>query len=344
MSLSPLESCLQARMNSSYWAGLGMSGFEPESAKADACALGMTISNCRLEGGGFWCTVLHNPKQLAGGVRESYRSGMSDLALVVAFVVAQGFLGLLFLKLLPSAITKLVDTEIERRSDIKLEKVKGQIESSYSTLKTSMEMLTVSNTGLHPHIIDSVSALWNLIVQMKHDFSGMVTFDNLFLADEAAKAFKDEGSNQNLIAFVDKHRDELDNLATNGAVLEPDLDRHRLFCGDKLWLIFFIVRAVYMRSSLLIARSFQIHDFNDWRKDDGIRQLLSAVLPTAFIADVRSRESGGLSIAISQLEAEFLHEATRVMSGSKAMADSLTNMQSVLQLQNAEITAKLRNS
>lgn len=266
---------------------------------------------------------------------------MPDAVLFIAIFVAPAIFGFVFMKLLPGAITKYVDKEIERRSDIKLEKVKGQIEGSYSTLKTSMEMLTASNTGLHPHIIDSVSALWNLIVQMKRDFSGMVTFDSLFLANEAAEAFQDEGSHQDLIAFVEKHRNEFDNLAANGAVLEPNLDRHRLFCGDKLWLIFFIVRAVYMRSSLLIARSFQKHDFDDWRKDDGIRQLLSAVLPTALIADVRVREIGGLSIAISQLEAEFLHEATRVMSGSKAMADTLTNMQSVLQLQNAQIAAKV---
>ncbi|GAA4772648.1 hypothetical protein GCM10023219_19800 [Stakelama sediminis] len=270
-------------------------------------------------------------------MRESYMLGMSDLALFASFAVAQGILGFLIVKLLPSALIKFVDTEIERRSDIKLEKVKGQIEGSYATLKTSMEMLTASNTGLHPHIIESVSAMWNLIVQMKHDFSGMVTFDSLFLANEAAEAFQDEANHQNLIAFVEKHRDEFDNLTANGAVLEPNLDRHRLFCGDKLWLIFFVIRAVYMRSSLLIARSFQQHDLDDWRKDDGIRQLLSAVLPTAFIDDVQTRQIGGLSVAISQLEAEFLHEATRVMSGSKAMADSLTNMQSTMLLQTAQI-------
>lgn len=266
---------------------------------------------------------------------------MSDVALLIAFIVAQAVLGFLFLKLLPSAIVKFVDKEIERRSDIKLERVKSEIQGAYSTLKSSVDMLTASNTGLHPHIIEAVSSLWGLIVAMKHDFSGMVTFDSLFLANEAAEAFQDEDGHENLIAFVEKHRNEFDNLAANGAVLEPNLDRHRLFCGDKLWLIFFIIRAVYMRSSLLIARSFQKNDFDDWRKDDGIRQLLSAVLPTVFIEDVRARQIGGLSMAIAQLETEFLHEATRVMSGSKAMADSLTNMQSVLQLQNAKIAAKV---
>jgi hypothetical protein len=267
---------------------------------------------------------------------------MSDTALFIAIWVAPAIFGFVFLKLLPGAITKYVDREIERRSDIKLEAVKAEIQGSYTTLKSSMEMLTASNTGLHPHIIDSVSALWYLIVKMKHDFSGMVAFDALFLAEEAKKAFKDEGGNQNLIAFVDKHRNEFDNLAANGAVLEPNLDRHRLFCGDRLWLIFYVIRAVYMRSSLLIARSFQKHDFEDWRADSGVEQLLRAVLTNVFIDEVRRRKTGGLSTAIAQLESEFLHEAARVMSGSKAMADSLTNMQSVLQLQNAQIATSLK--
>ncbi|QNO27243.1 hypothetical protein EEB18_021480 [Sphingopyxis sp. OPL5] len=265
---------------------------------------------------------------------------MSDIALLTASIIAPVIFGFVFAKLLPGAITKFVDKEIERRSDIKLEKVKGEILGSYSTLKSSVDMLTASNSGLHPHIIETVTALWGLVVTMKHNFSGMVVFDTLFLADEAAQAFQDEAAHANLIAYVEAHRNEFDNLAINGAVLEPNLDKHRLFCGDRLWLIFFIIRAVYMRSSLLIARSFQKGDYNDWRQDDGIRQLLSAILPEQLVADVRSRPTGGLTMAIDQLEARFLHEATRVMSGSKAMADSLADMQSVLLLENAKVAGK----
>lgn len=266
---------------------------------------------------------------------------MSDIALLIAIIVAQAIFGFIFLKLAPTAIMKFAEKEIERRSDIKLEKVKGEIQGSYTTLKSSVDMLTASNTGLHPHIIDAVSALWGLIVEMQHSFSGMVTFDKVFLADEAAEAFKDEAKHKRRLDFVEKHRNEFENLAANGAVLEPNLDRHRLFCGDRLWLIFFITRAVYLRGSLLIARSFQTKVFDDWRKDKGILQLLGAVLNKGFIDDIIARPIGGFGTAIAQLEAEFLHEATRVMSGSKAMADSLTNMQSVMQLQNAQIAAKV---
>lgn len=260
--------------------------------------------------------------------------------MLIAVIVTQAIFGFVFMKVLPGAITKFVDKEIERRSDIKLEQVKGEIQGSYSTLKSSVDMLAASNPGLHPHIIETVIALWGLIVTMKHSFSGMVAFDTLFLANEAAEAFQDQARHANLIVYVDKHRNEFDNLAANGAVLEANLDKHRLFCGDRLWLIFFIVRAVYMRSSLLVAQSFQTHDYVDWRKDDGIRQLLSAVLPEAMVTDLRARPAGGLTAAIDQLEARFLHEATRVMSGSKAMADSLADMQSILLLENAKVARK----
>jgi hypothetical protein len=277
---------------------------------------------------------------MAGRSLEGYRSHMSDVALPVAVILAQAVTGFILLKLLPSAITKFVDKEIERRSDTKLEKIKGEIQGSYSTLKSSVDMLTASNSGLHPHIIETVTALWSLIVTMKRNFSGMVAFDSIVLASEASEAFQDEAAHTNLIAFVEKHRDEFKELAANGAILEPDLDKHRLFSGNRLWLIFYIIRAVYMRSSLLVARSFQTKDYVDWRKDDGIRQLLSAVLPETLVADVRARSLGGMSVAIDQLEARFLHEATRVMSGSRAVADSLADMQSILLLENAKLAGK----
>jgi hypothetical protein len=55
------------------------------------------------------------------------------------------------------------------------------------------------------------------------------------------------------------------------------------------------------------------------------------------VKKVRESKFNGLADALSQLEAEFLHEATRVMSGSKAMADSLADVQALILLQNAKI-------
>lgn len=261
---------------------------------------------------------------------------MTNSALLT-IIAAQAIGAFIFFKLLPSAITKFVDKEIERSSDIKLEKVKGEIQGSYSTLKSSVDMLTASNSGLHPHIIETVSAMWGLIVEMRRTFASLVAFDQIILADEAHQAFKKPEDNQKILDFVRAHEGDLENPVRNAKFFDSDFDKHRLFCGDRLWMIFYVMRAVLMRNSLLIAWSFQKGDYQDWRKDNGINQLLSGSLKPDILKKVKDAKFGGISMAMTQLESDFLHEATRVMSGSKAMADSLADVQALMLLQNAKI-------
>ncbi|MGB3319604.1 MAG: hypothetical protein WA978_09780 [Sphingopyxis granuli] len=55
------------------------------------------------------------------GGSPGYLACMSEFATFIAFVVAQAIAVFLVVKLVPGAITKYVNKEIERRSDIKLE-------------------------------------------------------------------------------------------------------------------------------------------------------------------------------------------------------------------------------
>jgi hypothetical protein len=245
----------------------------------------------------------------------------------------------LVLKLVPSSVTKFVEKEIERRSDTKLERTKAEIQGAYSTLKNSVDMLTASNSGLHPHIIDAVTALWAAIIKMRNEFGGLSGFDSIILAEEAKEAFANQGDvkNAKILNFVRAHEGDLQNPLRAQALFDEDFDKHRLFCGDRLWLIFYVLRAIHMRNSLLISWSFQKNEFQDWREDDGIKQLLGATLQKDFVKQVMESKFGGFSKAVAQLESDFLHESVRVMSGSKAMAESLADVQATMQLQNAII-------
>ena len=268
---------------------------------------------------------------------------MSDTILFIAVLVAPAIFGYVFMKLLPGAITKYVDKEIERRSDIKLEKVKGEIQGSYATLKTSVDMLSASNSGLHPHIIEAVSAMWAAMVEMRDHFGGMLTFDSIILATEAADLFAGKDSNTKVMRFIEKHKVGPEGEIGGLHFFESKFQEKRLFCGDKLWLHFNIFRGLLARNAMLLTWSYEKASFQDWREDKGMRQLMSASLPPDAIEKAFDEKIGGLTNALTRIESLFLHEATRVMSGSKAMADSLADMQSVLQLQNAEITSKLED-
>lgn len=263
----------------------------------------------------------------------------NTLIALVAFLWPLAAAWIIF-RLFPTTISKFVEKEIERRSDSKLERIKAELQGSYSTLRSSVDVLLASNSGVRPHIIDSVATLWSNIVAMREHCGGLLVFDSLFLPEEAQHAFsnRQDPQEQRILAFVSRHEDELS--ITDSPFFGADLERHRLFSGDRAWLIFYAIRAVLGRAALLVSRSFKDGKFHDWRDDDPMHQLMGLVVPSEAIAEARMPSIGGLSKVLTRMEAEFLHEATRVMSGSKAMADSLADVQRIMLLQNAEIAAK----
>lgn len=77
---------------------------------------------------------------------------MWNTILAVAAIAWPPIAAWLVLKLIPSSISKYVEKEIERRSDAKLEAIKAEIQGSYSTLKTSVDVLTATNSGMQARI------------------------------------------------------------------------------------------------------------------------------------------------------------------------------------------------
>lgn len=234
-------------------------------------------------------------------------------------------------------MTKLVEKEIDRHSDVKLERIKAELQGSYSTLKTSVEVLTSANSGMQSHIVEAAIALWSDMIAMRDHFNAINLFDNIVLAAEAAEAFEHQSDSSILeMVMTFSNTDQTEKLISN--YLRTDVNKQRLFCGDRLWLIFSIYRSLIIRSTYLINMSFVNKSYEDWRNDSGIAHLLRAVLEASVVQQIEESEFGGLNLACVRLEGEFLHEAARVMSGSKVMADSLGDMQAIMLLQNASVT------
>lgn len=267
---------------------------------------------------------------------------MSQSLLALAALIWPPVAVWLILRLFPSSVSKFVEKEIERRSDAKLERLKADLQASYSTLRTSVDVLLASNSGMHPHIIDAATQLWKNMTQMRDAYGALVSFDTILTTKEAEEAFssKDGGRWARILDMVRGHEGDLP--PGSDEYFSPTIEAHRLFCGDRLWLIFYIHRAILARSSLLIALSFKKHLFQDWRADEPISQLFKTVLRVEDVTKARESEFNGLSSLLGKLEAEFLHEATKVMSGSKTMTERLGDMQSLLHLQNAKIAAQTR--
>ena len=122
---------------------------------------------------------------------------------------------------------------------------------------------------------------------------------------------------------------EKDSALTNGI--------ERLYVGDRLWLIFRTITAVYGRFGYLVHKSCKERQYVDWRKDKLFSTNLHNVLSEDFVTNAKSRKMGGLRTIISHLESDFLKEGARVMSGSQGFSEALSDVQAVVKLENSKI-------
>ena len=233
-------------------------------------------------------------------------------------------------------IVRLKD-ELARETSLKVDGAKSALEASYLTLQTSVDFLSTGQSGMREHIVSAVITLWSAIGELTQEFGGIVSFEMIFAQEEIRRAI--EGNERpKILVFVEKFRDR--SATTNASVnmMRRELHSARLFCGDRLWLVFFVTRAVYMRLGYLMVNSLNDRKYYPWRNDIGIPSLLAGVLSEEEMKCAVADDMRGLNYAMNLLEAHFLREASRVMSGSKAMADSLSDTQAMLLLRTNQVT------
>ena len=97
---------------------------------------------------------------------------------------------------------------------------------------------------------------------------------------------------------------------------DPNIPATRPFVSDRLWSLFFVVRAVYGRLAVLMGMSYQNKQYVDWTTDDLMNTLVSLVLTPEVIAEGKNRLGGFSDVICRNLETAFLEEARRVLDGN----------------------------
>lgn len=118
---------------------------------------------------------------------------------------------------------------------------------------------------------------------------------------------------------------------------KQSLESERLFVGDRLWLIFSTISRVYGRYGYLVHKSAKNGEYVGWRKDKNFRSILLNVLSEDIVSAIMGKRFGGLSTAFVYLEAEFLKESSRVMSGSEGFSEALSDVQTAVKHETARI-------
>jgi len=228
------------------------------------------------------------------------------------------------------SLTKYKD-ELDRSSALALERAKASLEADVGTLRSSMDFLSASQSGLRAHSVEAIQALWRDILALKSALAGLWTFEQGLTSDEKQEVVSGKDSRGR--GFIIPYLSEPTYLTHIKPLMSSEAELHRPFCGERLWLIFVVFRNVHLRSAFLTQQAVAKGRHNRLLDDNGIKQLLRTVLSEELIAEARKQPFNDLSSLFAQLEGLFLQEAVRVMSGSKAVAESLADMQATLLLQ-----------
>lgn len=160
----------------------------------------------------------------------------------------------------------------------------------------------------HQRQIQAVEHLWQVVRKLSSEFSGVVLVDTILTPSELVAYFA-EGKSAQLGQFILEYADMNVALRKSVDAGANDADNERPFVTNRLWSIFFVLRALYGRTALLLSNSYRKRTFIDWRTDGGCDQLLRAILPEQTVERAKGQVIGGLRTAIDCLEGEFLTEA-----------------------------------
>ena len=245
------------------------------------------------------------------------------------------FFWTLLIRVVPSILGTGIVKHIEHKYDRKLEEAKAELQASYSTLKPSVDFLA-GQPELRSKMIEAVEKLWNVVLALEKEFGDIIFLDSILLSSEINESFQ-PGGNEHVRDTVQQYKDfpsvteKLNRTDNSSAGIQ------RLFVGDRLWLIFSTIVSVYGRFGFLIYKSVEQKQYISWKDDSFFMSIIENVLPSDIIGNANAKRFGGLRIIIAYLQAEFLKEATRVMSGSQRLSESLSDIQATVQNEASKI-------
>lgn len=182
--------------------------------------------------------------------------------------------------------------------------------SAHTVNASSITVQSPPNTGhlMGQRQIEAVERLWRVVRNLGSEF-GLAVFVDSILTSSELEAYFGKGEHAQIGDCVREYADRNfphRKLASAGA---NDADKERPFVADRLWSVFFVLRAFYGRTALLLANSYKESRFVNWRTDSGCDQLLRATLPSRAVEHAKGQAIGGLRTAIDSLESRFLAEA-----------------------------------
>lgn len=162
--------------------------------------------------------------------------------------------------------------------------------------------------------VSAVDTLWRHIVGMEDHYSELLSLLNICTPQELSDAL--DGKHQGIMGMLESGYKKSPLREPGPYVTNPDIPATRPFVSERLWSLFFVIRAVYGRLAVLVGMSYEKKQYIDWATDDLMNTLVGRVLAPEVIARGKKRLGGFSNVICRNLETAFLEEARRVLDGN----------------------------
>ena len=162
--------------------------------------------------------------------------------------------------------------------------------------------------------IAAVDTLWRSIVGLGDHYSEVLSLLNICTPQELNDGLG--GKHKGIMGMFEAGYKKSPLYEPGPFSKDPDIPATRPFVSERLWSLFFVVRAVYGRLAVLMGMSYEKKQYVDWTTDGLTNTLVSRVLTEEVIEQGKSRLGGFSQVICRNLETAFLGEARRVLDGN----------------------------
>ena len=202
--------------------------------------------------------------------------------------------------------------QLKAEHEIALERLRSDLAREHAIETTATATFTAGHIAASERRLQAVEALWKTILELRNNTPTIVGVADMLTSDETRKVPADP---RLAPLLKDLSEAKIVSIFIQGS---SGVEVFRPFFGDYLWSLFFVYRALMGRISLIFVKGRGQATVDYWAEDDGVRQLLSAVLSKDELEHFHKMRIGKLDFMRGAMEAKILAEIRRIVSGQSS--------------------------
>lgn len=163
-------------------------------------------------------------------------------------------------------------------------------------------------------------------MELKNTVPSVVSLSNNILLDEELEnGILDEDRGRGVLGGGISNI-SMEEFSSKSSPISDEVRKLTPFLSPKLSLQLFVYGAVLGRLVFILSDGYQKGNVSGWRKDEGARQILGAVLNEKELEYIYSQNVQGFNIMTDLLETKILNEMSFMLSGQKSAEDALAQV------------------